>query len=378
MAPFGSPSGKPMKAPFLPTTDHHEKPVQMASGVDGIERPTALVASLPERPDALLDLAYRHVLSARQFDREAMIEVCRLAAQIESRPRLIHLPLSGKILISAFYEPSTRTRLSFESAWHRLGGDVISITDRSSTGIAKGESYSDVAEMLSNYGDVVVLRESSEQAAYEMLETLRIPIINAGNGIDEHPTQALADIYALLKWRPSIADPGSDDALHIGIIGTPSKMRTVRSLLLLLRHLAPAIDRVSVIGKGDDFWSEGQLEELTASGLSIEQVSRLEDVLPDLDVVYINSIAWVGDSFVRLADDVRLSADSPLKEDAIVMHPLARGEELDTSLDDTPHNWYFAQARGAVFLRMALLSAITQRIADIADLPRPPAPNGSS
>ena len=367
-----------MKAPFQPTTDHHEKPVQMASGVDGIERPTALLASLPERPDALLDLAYRHVLSARQFDREAMIEVCRLAAQIESRPRLIHLPLSGKILISAFYEPSTRTRLSFESAWHRLGGDVISITDRSSTGIAKGESYGDVAEMLSNYGDVVVLRESSEQSAYEMLETLRIPIINAGNGVDEHPTQALADIYALMKWRPSIADPGSDDALHIGIIGTPSKMRTVRSLLLLLRHLAPAIDRVSVVGKGDDFWSEGQLEELTASGLSIEQVSRLDDVLPDLDVVYINSIAWVGDSFVRLADDVRLSADSPLKENAIVMHPLARGEELDTSLDATPHNWYFAQARGAVFLRMALLSAMTQRIADIADLPRPPAPNGSS
>lgn len=367
-----------MTSPSHPAYPHHDKPVQMASGVDGIERPIALFEALPERPDALLDLAYRHVLSSRQFDRDAMLELCRLAAQIESRPRLIHLPLSGKILISAFYEPSTRTRLSFESAWHRLGGDVISITDRSSTGIAKGESYRDVAEMLSNYGDVVVLRESSEEAAYEMLDTLRIPIINAGNGVDEHPTQALADIYALLKWRPTIAEPASEDALHIGIIGTPSKMRTVRSLLLLLQHLAPAIDRISVIGTGDDFWAQGQREELADAGLLIEQVPRLEDVLSDLDVVYINSIAWVGDSFVRLADDVRLSVTSPLKDQAIVMHPLARGEELDTSLDDTPHNWYFAQARGAVFIRMALLSAMTQRIADIADLPRPSAASETS
>lgn len=367
-----------MKPPMNTTNSHHEEPVQMASGVDGVERPSALAHALPEQGDALLDLAYRHVLSARQFDRDAMLELCRLAAHIESRPRLIHLPLSGKILISAFYEPSTRTRLSFESAWHRLGGDVISITDRSSTGIAKGESYRDVAEMLSNYGDIVVLRESSEQAAYDMVDALRIPIINAGNGVDEHPTQALADIYALLKWRPSMADPDSTDALHIGIIGTPARMRTVRSLLLLLRHLTPAIDRVSVIGTGNDFWSDGQREELEEAGLNIEQVPRLEDVLPDLDVVYINSIAWVGDSFVRLADDVRLSADSPLKQDAIVMHPLARGEELDTSLDDTPHNWYFPQARGAVFVRMALLSAMTQRIADIADLPRPAVSNGTS
>ena len=355
-----------------------DKPVQMASGVDGIERPVALIEALPERPDTLLDLAYRHVLSAHQFDRDSMIELCRLAAQFESRPRPIHLPLSGKILISAFYEPSTRTRLSFESAWHRLGGDVISITDRSSTGIAKGESYQDVAEMLSNYGDVVVLRESSEKAAHEMVASLRIPLINAGNGVDEHPTQALADIYALLKWRPELASDDPERKVHIGIIGTPSKMRTVRSLLLLLQNLSPAIERITVVGSGEDFWAEGQLEELEASGLVIDHTDELDPVLPELDVVYINSIAWVGDSFIRLADHIRLNSDSPLKEGAIVMHPLARGEELDESLDDTPHNWYFAQARGAVFLRMALLSAMTQRIADIADLPRPSLQNGNN
>jgi len=145
----------------------------------------------------------------------------------------------------------------------------------------------------------------------------------------------------------------------------------VRSLLLLLRHFAPALDVITLIGSGSDLWDEGQREELEEAGLRFEESDNLDRVLPELDVVYINSIAWVGDSFVRLEDDVRLNADSPLKEGAIVMHPLARGAELDSSLDATPHNWYFAQARGAVFLRMALLSALTQRIADIADLPRP-------
>ena len=115
-------------------------------------------------------------------------------------------PLTGKILINAFYEPSTRTRLSFDSAWHRLGGSSINITDRATTGIAKGESLEDVAHMFNNYGDCVVLRDSDPGAVYAMTSTLRIPIINAGNGIDEHPTQAMADLFTIFKWRPKLAE----------------------------------------------------------------------------------------------------------------------------------------------------------------------------
>ena len=348
-----------------------ERPVEVRSGVTGIERPLALMEAVPKDPEPLLALANRHIVSARQFDRATLLQLCRLAADLETKPALLHLPLTGKIMITAFYEPSTRTRLSFESAWHRLGGDVISITDPSTTGIAKGESLRDVAEMFSNYADVVVLRDSNEKAVYETLEGLRIPIINAGNGIDEHPTQALADLYTIFKWRPELTAPDPTQRIRVGIIGTPNKMRTVRSLLLLLVLVADAIEEVVVINPETALFDDGQREELEAAGLRIRVEHRLLDVLPELDVVYINAIAWVGDTFERLTGDMKLSADSPLKSDAIVLHPLARGDELDPSLDETPHNWYFAQARGAVFIRMALLTCLTQRIGQVADVPLP-------
>jgi aspartate carbamoyltransferase catalytic subunit len=344
------------------------EPLQPKDGTAGIERPTALLRAIAEDSAPLLDLANRPVVSARQFQREVVIQLCRLAAQFETTPALLQGPLAGKILISAFYEPSTRTRLSFESAWHRLGGDIMSITDRATTGIAKGESLFDIGEMFNNYGDVIVLRDSNQRSVYEMLEALRIPIINAGNGIDEHPTQALADLYTIFKWRPELLDESlaPERRIRIGIIGVPNRMRTVRSLLLLLALFPGAIAEVVVIGDSDGF-DTGQREEIEAQGLRVRTTSALAPELPRLDVVYINSIAWVGDSYEELGGGLGLSAASPLKPDAIVLHPLARGEELATDLDDTPHNWYFAQARGAVFVRMALLTCLVQRVNQVMD-----------
>jgi aspartate carbamoyltransferase catalytic subunit len=301
------------------------------------------------------------VISSRQFDRVQLVQLCRLAARFETQPSIISRPLTGKILISAFYEPSTRTRLSFESAWHRLGGDIMSITDPASTGIAKGESLYDVGEMLNHYGDMVVLRDSNREAVYEMLEALRIPIVNAGNGLDEHPTQAMADIYAILKWQPELVSTEPDCRVRIGIIGVPSRMRTVRSLLVFLALFTKGIDEVVIIadGKnGNQVFDPGQREELERVGLNISVTADMEGVLPSLDVIYINAIAWTGDSYESHGSKYTLSADSNFKPGAIVLHPLARGAELDRSLDNTAHNWYFAQARGAVFVRMALLSAM--------------------
>jgi aspartate carbamoyltransferase catalytic subunit len=347
-------------------------PIRARSRHAGIERPQALLDVLPENPHALLALANRHLVSARQLDRELVVQLCRMAANLEVQPALMHTPLTGKILITAFYEPSTRTRLSFESAWHRLGGDILSITDPATTGIAKGESLEDVAEMFSNYGDVVVLRDNDERSVYQMIESLRVPIINAGNGIDEHPTQALADVYAVFKWRPDLATARPDGKIRVGVIGNPGKMRTVRSLLLLLCLFTAAIDEVVIVNPADDLFAAGQREDLERRGLRVRVQRRLGEVLPDLDVVYINSIAWIGDTFERLTGDLGLSASSALKPGAIVLHPLARGDELDVSLDDTPHNWYFSQARGATFVRMALLTSMVERVHRVADV-RPPA-----
>ncbi len=345
-------------------------PVTPKDGTAGTERPRALIESIEEDPAPLVELANRPIISARQFDRATTLQICRLAAQYEVWPARMQLPLAGKILISAFYEPSTRTRLSFESAWHRLGGDVMSITDAASTGIAKGESLADVAEMFNNYGDLVVLRDSSERAIYQMLGSLRIPIVNAGNGVDEHPTQALADIYTVLKWRPELAEAevAPERRVRMGIIGVPSRMRTVHSLLLFLARFAPGFHEVVIIAETDDVFPEGQRDELEAAGLTLRVTDDLGAELPGLDIVYINSIAWVGDTYMKLGEKMRLSADSPLKAGAIILHPLARGDELATDLDATPHNWYFAQARGAVFMRMALLTTVTQRIHQVMDI----------
>jgi aspartate carbamoyltransferase catalytic subunit len=332
-----------------------------ALDTQGFERPHALMQAIDEDLVPLLQLAHRPVISSRQFNRAQLIQLCRLAARFETQPSIISRPLTCKILISAFYEPSTRTRLSFESAWHRLGGDIMSITDPASTGIAKGESLFDVGEMLNHYGDMVVLRDSNEDAVYEMLEALRIPIINAGNGLDEHPTQALADIYAILKWQPELVNENPSCRVRIGIIGVPSRMRTVRSLLIFLTLFAKGIDEVVIIADDsadNTIFDKGQREELAKSALNISITSDIDAVLPSLDVVYINAIAWTGDSYESHGTEYALSAESNFKPGAIVLHPLARGTELDRSLDETPHNWYFAQARGAVFIRMALLSAM--------------------
>jgi aspartate carbamoyltransferase catalytic subunit len=325
----------------------------------GFDRPRALIEAIEEDLTPLLDLVKRPVISARQFTGDQILQLARLSARFETQPQLTTRPLTGKILISAFYEPSTRTRLSFESAWHRLGGDIMSITDTASTGIAKGESLRDIGEMLNSYGDLVVLRDSNENSVYEMAESLRIPIISGGNGCDEHPTQALADIYALLKWHPAICKkPYADSPVRLGIIGVPGRMRTVRSLLLLLANFAEALDEIVVISDQDEPFAEEQLEELTGRGLNIRVTDRFEEELPMLDVVYQNAILWTGDDYEELGVKFRLDARSPLKQNAIVLHPLARGPELSLDLDDTVHNWYFAQARGAVFIRMALLATI--------------------
>ena len=327
----------------------------------GFECPRALKNAVEEDLSHLLKLAQRPVISARQFSREQLVQLCRLAARYETEPQRITRPLTGKILISAFYEPSTRTRLSFESAWHRLGGDIMSITDPATTGIAKGESLYDIGEMLNHYGDLVVLREGDEKAIYEMLESLRIPIVNGGNGTDEHPTQAMADVYTILKAHPALAKPESvseEQKIRIGIIGVPANMRTIRSLLLLLSLFAEGIREVVIISDVEEPFAAGQREELEEAGLRIGVKQDLDAELPELDVVYINAITWVSGGYEQHGRRYRLDADSPLKTGAIVMHPLARGDELDRSLDATPFNWYFVQARGAVFMRMALLSSI--------------------
>jgi len=340
--------------------------------VFGDAHPKALLREVVEIGEHLKPLDNQHVISSDQFDRNTLLQLFRLAAKFESNPQRFSTPLQGKILISAFYEPSTRTRLSFESAWHRLGGDIMSITDRSTTGIAKGESLSDVGEMFNNYGDCVVLRDTNAHSLFEMVKSLRIPIINAGNGIDEHPTQAMADMYTILKWRPKLtkATIKDKDKIRVGVIGVPNKMRTVRSLLKIFAIFPQIFSEVIIMhdGSNKEIFDGDQLERFKQAGLPITETTKVKKLIPELDVIYINSIAWIGDSVTHFQKKMHLDDKTQLKDSAIILHPLARGDELSTKLDETPHNWYFSQARGAVFIRMALLTCLVQRAERVIDV----------
>lgn len=309
--------------------------------------------------DVLGRLRGQSVLSAAQFDKELLCELAKFAAYLQLKRFPVAHALEDRILAAAFFEPSTRTRLSFESAMLHLGGKTISVADARTTGVAKGESMRDIGQMFNSYADVVAMRHTEESAVSELCEYLRIPLLNGGNGADEHPTQALADWYALLKWRPEIAftQMKEEHRLNIGIIGTPGNMRTVKSFLMIALLFHENINHITIFSEMADPLGEDIRELTSNSPIGIDFSQDLESRLEYLDVIYINAIALLGGSY-RFYDAFALDASSKLKDDTVILHPLARSGELDVTLDDTQHNLYFNQADGAVWIRQALLLAV--------------------
>ncbi|MBD3258150.1 aspartate carbamoyltransferase, partial [candidate division GN15 bacterium] len=253
-------------------------------------------------------------------------------------------------------------RLSFESAVLRLDGKVISIPDGRTTGTAKGESLADIGEMLNAYGDLVVMRHTDTDCVEQITSTLRVPLINAGNGTGEHPTQALADWYAILKWNPKLkSELPPEKRIHLGILGTPGSMRAVRSFLEMSLLFKGSIRKISIVSEMADPLGPFLEEQMKKSGLKWDVSNDVNDVLSELDVIYMNSIAFLGDAYKTMDARYRLHKGSKLKPGSVVLHPLARLDELSTTLDDTPHNLYFTQAHGAVFVRQALLISTLNR-----------------
>ncbi|MCB9316379.1 MAG: aspartate carbamoyltransferase [Lewinellaceae bacterium] len=313
--------------------------------------------------DILKKLVGQSILSVDQFDKKTVLELCKFAALLETTEIAASHPLDGKIIITAFFEASTRTRLCFESAVLRLDGKIISIPTGMVTGVAKGESLSDIGEMFNAYGDLVVMRHTETDAVDEITKNLRLPLINAGNGSGEHPTQALADWFAILKWKPKLkeAEVEPKHKIHLGILGTPGSMRAVNSFLRMSLLFKSGIRKISIVSEMADPLGPDLAQLLEHSGISFSISNDINDALSDLDVIYMNSIAFLGDSYKTLDSRFKLDRDSNLKEDAVVLHPLARLDELDPTLDGTHHNLYFTQAHGAVFVRQALLIAILNR-----------------
>ena len=320
--------------------------------------------------EPLESLAGESIVNPRQFDRRTVTAIAQLAALLERRNVEIDKPLDGKIAITAFFEASTRTRLSFESAVLRLDGKVLSVPDGQVTGIAKGETLADIGEMFNTYGDVVIMRHPDTSSVDEIRKNLERPLINAGNGSGHHPTQALIDWYALLKWRPELSREvcPAEKRIHLGIVGTPGSMRAVKSFLRLSLMFTGAVSKITLISEMADPVGLDLTEPIEESPIPIAITNDVQEVLPDLDVIYVNSIAFLGDSYRNLDSRYKLERSSNLKPGSVILHPLARNSELSEDLDDTDHNLYFAQAAGAVFVRQALLTAVLDRLDRVTGL----------
>jgi len=345
--------------------------IEPPEGSDAIRpEPGNLFESNPIDLDVLSQLEGANVIEAGQFSFGQVTELCKLAAVLEKLEIWPYHPLDGKITVTAFFEASTRTRTSFESAILRLDGKVISIADGNTTGQAKGESLADIGEMFNAYADCIIMRHTETTAPEQILENLRIPLINAGNGSGEHPTQALADWFALLKWNPALASPrgAEQKKMNLGILGTPGSMRAVKSFLLMSLLFHDHIGKVTVISEMADPFGDDVTEQLSKVNIDYEVSNDVREHLPSLDVIYMNSIAFLGDSYKNMDSRFKLNSDSPIKDSAVILHPLARLDELDRSLDKTPHNLYFSQAHGAVFIRQALLLAVLGRLRALPNL----------
>lgn len=304
-------------------------------------------------PDVRRSMYLRSVSSVADLSRDEVTGLFALTDSLRfgARPAA---PLASRIVCTLFFEPSTRTRLSFESAALRLGASILSVPDGRVTAVDKGESLGDIGRMLDSYADLVVMRHPSARALAEFREVgATVPLINGGDGQREHPTQALSDWYTLSR-ACTFAEP-----LHIGVIGIPAQMRTLRSFLLMgLRDFAGAIGRITVYSPAEEPLDQEIADLAEDVCVPVRCSTDLSGTEHELDVVYLNSLTNFGGRYEYVNTDFRLSRANRLKPSCLVMHPLARGAELDRSLDDTQHNLYFRQAENAVFVRQALLTAI--------------------
>ena len=301
--------------------------------------------------------ALKHVVESQQFDRQLLESVFRTADEMKKDlygERRLAKVLDGKIMASLFYEPSTRTRFSFESAMRRLGGDVITTENaREFSSAAKGESLSDSTRIMNGYADIIVMRHNEAGSAVRAAEISTIPIINAGDGAGQHPTQALLDIYTIVDAFPEMNN------LKIALVGDLRYGRTVRSLSYLLSKyenmeiifVSPPVckmesDIKAYLDKYDVPWREE---------------TDLADVAREADCVYMTRIQKERfhsvDDYQEAASKYILSLEivREMKADAIIMHPLPRVDEIPPEVDEAPQARYFEQAQNGLYIRMALL-----------------------
>lgn len=266
--------------------------------------------------------------------------------------------LKGKIVASLFFEPSTRTRLSFESATHRLGGRVITVANASSTSMKKGETLTDTIRVIEKYADILVMRHPKEGAAAEAVRETKKPVLNAGDGANQHPTQALLDVYTMQR------EMGKIDGLTIAFVGDLKFGRTVHSLIYVLRLYK--IKKIIFIAPSQLKIPNQYLKLLDEVGIEYVEDSELNKHVPEMDILYMTRIQqerfenleeyyFLKGSYVLTSDVVRLG-----KPEMKVLHPLPRIDEITTEVDSMEQAAYYREAENGVYMRMALLKTLAK------------------
>ena len=298
----------------------------------------------------------RHLMNPLDFSVEELDKLFALADDIEKDPAKYAHKCDGKILATCFYEPSTRTRLSFESAMTRLGGRVIGFSDAASSSASKGESVSDTIRIISCYADICAMRHPKEGAPMVAAEKSLIPVINAGDGGHQHPTQTLTDLQTIRSLH------GDLNNFTIGLCGDLKFGRTVHSLInALVRYEGIKFIFISPEELKIPDYVTDMLRE---KGIPFQEVIRLEDVMPELDLLYMTRVQkerfFNEEDYVRLKNSYILTKEKMdlAKPDMAVLHPLPRVNEIALDVDDDPRAAYFEQVQNGVYVRMALIMTL--------------------
>lgn len=301
-------------------------------------------------------LANRDVISILDFSPDELMKIFNVALDMEKYSKSKVELLKGKVLAMAFFEPSTRTRLSFETAMKRLGGEVIGFYEPAESSLAKGENLADTIRMLDSYSNAIVIRHKLEGAAKLAAELSAVPVINGGDGSQHHPTQAMIDLYTI--WR----ELGKLEGLNVGVVGDLKYGRAAASFIYGISKFKPK--KLYLISP-ELLRARPELKDyLKGEGLSFAETKNLADVISELDVVYMTRIQKERFPDISEYEKVRgsyrvdLSILSNAKDDLAILHPLPKLDEIDLKVDETKYAKYFKQASHGVPVRMALLALI--------------------
>lgn len=296
----------------------------------------------------------KNLMNITDLTVEEIDELIAVAEDIIANPEKYQDACRHKLLATLFFEPSTRTRLSFESAMHRLGGSVVGFSEAGSSSSSKGESLSDTVQVVGCYADIIAMRHPKEGAPVVAARRAGVPIINAGDGAHNHPTQTLTDLLTIWRCKRTF------NGLTIGLCGDLKFGRTVHSLVGAMARYT-GIKFVFIAPEELRFPRYLIEDELESRGIEYKEVTTMEEVMPELDVLYMTRVQrerfFNEADYIRLKDTYILTPDKlePAKADMIVMHPLPRVNEISVAVDDDPRAMYFTQAKNGMFIRMALI-----------------------